>query len=338
MIRIIPFFLLCILSAPAVFSQDADLSAFEKNLLQPLCNKLINAKNDTERNKLNKELLLLMDSALSVPSSFNYPFDSIHKCVSVLTSPDNKFRILNWYLPKDDGNHEYYGFIQSKHQEVRKKGFRKQRREVVLLHPLADRTSEIKNPENAITDNKKWYGAWYYRIILKKTKTKTYYTLLGWDGNDKLTKKRIIEVLTFDSKGLPKFGADIFVMKKKYPKRVIFEYSATCSMSLKYSNRKDSIIFDHLAPTLSQLEGQYQYYCADMSYDGFGFKRGKWHYGADLNPLNEKDENDKLYKDPKDRSHSSDQSDGINSFNRDEIRKDPDYKDFKKKEKKKKAD
>ena len=139
----------------------------------------------------------------------------------------------------------------------------------------------------------------YYKIILKKTKSKRYYTLLGWDGNDKITRKKIIDVLTLDNNGTPRFGADIFNNQKKYPKRIIFEYSANCNMSLRFSTKKDSIVFDHLAPNSPQLEGQFQYYCNDGSYDGFGFKGGKWNYGMDLNAINEKDEKDKLYIDPR---------------------------------------
>ena len=87
-------------------------------------------------------------------------------------------------------------------------------------------------------------------------------------------------------------------MQKKNPKRVIFEYSASCNMSLKYNSKKDSIIFDHLSPTEPQLEGQFQYYCNDMSYDGFGFKHGRWNYGMDLDATNEKASKDKRYNDP----------------------------------------
>ena len=177
------------------------------------------------------------------------------------------------------------------------------------MFPLVDKSAEIKNPDNAITNNNKWFGALYNKIIIKKTKSKTYYTLLGWDGNDKFSQKKIIEVLTFDANnGTPIFGADIFNFERKYPKRVIFEYSASCSMSLKFSNVKDSIVFGHLAPTSAQLEGQFQYYCSDMSFDGFGFKKGKWNYGTDINALNEKDEKDKLYGDPKDKSEGHSQS------------------------------
>jgi hypothetical protein len=114
--------------------------------------------------------------------------------------------------------------------------------------------------------------------------------------------------LTFDKAGVPHFGADIFNFQKRYPKRVIFEYSATCSMSLKYSSKKDSIVFGHLAPIEPQLEGQFQYYCSDLSFDGFGFKKGKWNYGADVNAVNEKDDKDKFYGNPHDRTITNNNS------------------------------
>lgn len=151
----------------------------------------------------------------------------------------------------------------------------------------------------------------YYKVIHTKYKSKNYYTLLAKDENDKISQKKIIDVLTFDNQGVPHFGADIFNFQKKYPKRIIFEYSAGCSMSLKYSPKKDSIIFGHLAPIEPQLEGQFQYYCSDMSFDGFGFKKGKWNYGADVKAMNDKVENDKMYHDPHDRSATNNQSNKV---------------------------
>lgn len=266
--------------------------------LKTICKKLYSSKSDVEKHKYNDQLLKTFESVLNKPNSFDYAFDSLND-IARLTPPDKTFRIINWNVPREDGTQQYFGFIQYKHVRIKKKGlFKKERTETFLLYPLIDRSAEIKNPENTISDNKKWFGMLYYKIITKKTKSKTYYTLLAWDGNDKFSVKKIIDVLTFDNNGTPHFGADIFNMQKKFPKRVIFEYAATCSMSLKYSNRKDSIVFDHLTPSQAQLEGQYQYYCPDMSYDGFGFKKGKWNYGTDLNATNEKDSADKLYNDP----------------------------------------
>lgn len=295
--------LLLVLFSSSVFSQkqsgERAAALADEQLLKTICTRLFSAKTDEDKKKYNQELLSAFEVILNKPNSFDLPFDSLKNDMAVLVSPDNTFRIINWNVEKEDKTHEYFGFIQEKYVQVKKTGaFKKEKTETVQVYPLTDRSAEIKNPEQAITDNKKWYGMLYYKIILKKTKTKNYYTLLGFDLNDSYSKKKIIDVLTFDNNGTPRFGADIFIMGKKYPKRVIFEYASNCFMSLRYSAAKDSIVFDHLTPAQPQLEGQFQYYCTDMSYDGFGFKRGKWNYGTDLNPLNEKSDQDKFYHDP----------------------------------------
>ena len=299
--KILSFLILFLFSLP-VCSQEknSEQLSFDSynDSLKIICKKLYNSKTDIDKQKYNKQLLNTFEVVLNKANSFNYPFDSLSD-IALLIPPDKTFRIINWNVPYNDGTQEYFGFIQHKHIQIKKKGlFKKEKTETITLYPLIDKSSEIKNPENFIGDNKKWFGMLYYKIITRKTKNKTYYTLLAWDGNDKLTAKKIIDVLTFDANGTPRFGADIFNIPKKNPKRVIFEYSATCTMSLKYNIKKDSIVFDHLAPAQPQLEGQYQYYCTDMSYDGFGFKNGKWNYGMDVHVTNQKDATDKLYKDP----------------------------------------
>jgi hypothetical protein len=306
--------LLFSLAASAQSGTGKDAVAANEQEIATICHRLFHEKkSETERKMLNQQLLDKFGAVLREPGSFDhYLFDSLKNDIGVLTAADNKFRIIHWNFPKDDGSQEYYGFIQEHFSETTRKGFfSKIRIDSMQLYPLTDRSAEIKNPENAITDNKKWFGMLYYRIIIKKTKSKTYYTLLASDPNDNFSRKKIIDVLTFDNKGIPHFGADIFNYQKKYPKRIIFEYSATCTMSLRYSGKKDSIVFGHLAPIRPQLEGQYQYYCSDLTVDGFGFKKGKWNYGEDLNVVNDRDDLDKFYHDPHDRTPTSNESNPI---------------------------
>ena len=296
-------FLFTILFSICAFAQEktSDNKVFDsyRDSLRSICKKLYSSKNNSEKQKHNQTLLKTFELALTTNNSFDYTFDSLPD-IKILLSPDKTFKLFNWSIENDDKTQEYFGFIQEKFIKINKTGlFKKTTSETIQLYQLIDKSKDIKKPENYVSDNKKWFGMWYYKIILKKSKSKTYYTLLGWDGNDKFSSKKIIDVLTFDYYGVPHFGADIFVMEKKYPKRVIFEYAATCTMSLKYNEHKDSIVFDHLAPTEPQLEGQYQYYCGDMSYDGFGFKNGNWNYGMDVNAVNEKDSKNKLYQDPR---------------------------------------
>ncbi len=276
-----------------------------RDTLKHIIKNLYTAQADSVKHKYNEQLLTTFNRALKMQGSFAYPFDSISD-IGILNSPDYLIRIFNWNIPLTNGTHEYYGFILAKQIQVKKVGlFKKISIESYKTFPLKDISATIKNPENYSGDNNKWFGMLYYSIIPKKVKNKkTYYTLLGWDGNDKFSNKKMIDVLTFDNKGVPQFGATIFNTTKGMKKRVVFEYNANCTMSLKYSKVKDSIIFDHLVPSETQLEGQYQYYCTDFTYDGFGFKNGKWNYGEFVNATNEKNQKDAIYKNPKDTKNT----------------------------------
>ena len=266
--------------------------------LKVIVENLYASKTDADKQKWNIQLIKTFETCLLLPNSYTFPFDSLDD-IARLTSPDKAFRIINWNVPNNDGTHSYYGFIQKKQKKIIKIGtFKKEVKEIILLFPLKDNSANIRNPQNYVSDNRRWFGMLYYKIIPKKTKSKMYYTLLAWDGNDKFSTKKIIDVISFSKSGTPKFGAYLFNMKRLHQKRVIFEYSKDCSMSLKYDEKKDSIIFDHLIPTQEQLIGQYQFYCPDLGLDGFGFKRGKWNFSTDVLARNEKMEQDKYYVDP----------------------------------------
>jgi hypothetical protein len=209
------------------FSQEI-VQVQEKSLdasyiaMQEICKKLYSSKTDEEKRILNQELLVEVENAINQPNSFDFPFDSIKKDIHILDSDDGKFRIFNWDLPKEDGTFEYYGFIQSKHTAT----IQKKKTTVIQIYPLIDRSNEIRNPDNHIGDNKKWFGMWYYKIITKKTKSKTYYTLLGWDGNDNYSQKKIIDECicingTFTNIMEPSFIASYIGVYNKYDKIIV---------------------------------------------------------------------------------------------------------------------
>ncbi len=302
-------YILLVANSFSLFSQEKtpEIKTLDvyRDSLKGIIKNLYSSSTDSVKKKYNKQLLTTFEKILKMEGSFNYPFDSITD-IGILTSSDFMIRIFNWNIPLVNGTHEYYGFVQAKQIKVKKVGlFKKITTESFKVFPLNDISSTIKNADNYTGDNNRWYGMLYYSIIPKKAKSKKiYYTLLGWDGNDKFSNKKFIDVLTFDNKGNPVFGVTIFNTLKGIKKRVVFEYDATCTMSLKYSKAKDSIIFDHLVPSEPQLEGQFQYYCTDFTYDGFGFKNGKWNYGEFINVTNEKNIRDAFYKNPEDAKNS----------------------------------
>lgn len=198
-------------------------------------------------------------------------------------SEDRYFRILNWNVRLDDGRFKYHCLVQTKTKTI----------------DLIDKTEEIRNPEAAGLTPSKWYGAHYYEIVKVKRRKKTYYTLLGWKGNDRLTTKKVIEVFRFSAKDELQLGDNVFDMAGKSPKRVIFEYAAEVSMSLKYDPQQKRIIFDHLSPRSSDLAGQFQFYSPDLSYDAFRLKKGKWKFEEDIDARNPGNIRDKQFKEPK---------------------------------------
>ena len=234
---------------------------YYEDTLKKLAPKILNSKVDREKYNANEKFTETLEIALNTENSFEYPFDSLIT-IARLTAPDKSFRIFNWNLPRADGTFEYFGFIQTFHKKSN----------TYKLYRLTDRLSQITSPEDQILDKDEWYGAHYYKIILNKHKEKKYYTLLGWDGNDRLTTRKIIDVLYFPHESKPKFGTQIFDMGKTVKKRMIFEFSEQVTMSVRYDEDKKLIIFDHLSPPEPSLEGQYQYYGPDGVYNALKFR------------------------------------------------------------------
>jgi hypothetical protein len=253
--------------------------------------KVFHSKTDELRKSANEHYLSLLEDALKLGNSFEYPFDSLTD-IGRLRAPDGSFRIYQWNIPQSNGTQAYYGFIQRLNPATKK----------VDLFRLTDKSAEIKNPESQSLDYKKWYGALYYKIIKNKSGKNVYYTLLGWDGHSSQIWKKLIDVLWFDKDGSPKFGEALFMMGKLPKKRIVFEFRAEMIMALKYDEEKKMIIFDNLAPESAEGKGIYEDYVMDGSYNAFVFYKGKWHYQPEVNALNPKRQIDKFYQDPRGES------------------------------------
>ena len=254
----------------------------------------IYARTDKEKDAANAQLVALMGKALLLHGSFSYPFDSL-TTIGKVTSPDKQFRIITWDVPKSGSAFGYYGFIQSYNE--RKKAYD--------IFQLEDHTADIVNGKTSTCTPNKWIGMLYYKII--KQKDSKVYTLLAWKGFNKVITHKIIEVLTFNTQGIPSFGKAIFTklppIFKGNPKRIIFEYSAEVSMSLRYDESKNRIVFDHLAPIQEGLEGQYQYYGPSFQVDALYWKSGTWNYEANVDARNPNDKVDQQFNDPQHPTH-----------------------------------
>ncbi len=244
------------------FAQEQNIKQ-ETEHISKLFNNIVKAKTDAEKIKINKQIISIFTELLQNKETFEYSFLEL-KFVSKLVSEDSKIKIYTWNIPYENGEFEYFGFVQ-----IRKASG-------IELIELKDKSKKIKQAENKILSANNWYGALYYKIISNTYKGKTYYTLLAWDGNDNFTNKKIIDILSLKNQKL-QFGSPIIKMQNnELKKRLIFEYSEQAKMMLRYDEKIKMIVFDHLAPEQKKFKGQYMYYGPDLSQDGLIFENGFW--------------------------------------------------------------
>jgi hypothetical protein len=288
------FFISLLLLIQVVSAQKpvaTNFSAKEAEM-KVLGDKILKSPTQGDKMEANEAFINILEEVLSDVSSYQYPFDSL-LTIARLTAPDNSFRIFNWHLAKEDGTFEFYGYVQP---NIQAKGKRQQKKFKKPFYRLQNEKESKTAIENKVLTANEWFGAHYYKIVQMKDKN---YVLLGWDGNNPYSNKKLIDVLTFSNVGEPKFGAAIFKMENnKFQKRVIFEYAKDASMSLRF-NDGNMIIFDHLVPPNPNLKGSYSSYGPDFSYDAFEFAKGTWNYMPDIDARNNKSNADKKWTHPR---------------------------------------
>jgi len=271
--------------------QHSDESSNRKQLivlqdsLARLGDKFINGEVDVNRIAANVNFIKTLVTALKIPNSFLFPFDSL-KTISILNSPDNRFRIFSWHIEYIDGSYRFYGAIQMNTGSGLK------------LYPLEDYSPILKNPEDSVTDNHKWYGAQYYNKIVKVDAPNPYYVVLGWKGNTPESTKKVIDVISFKNDKL-ELGLPVFDEKGKTKKRVIFQYARQASMLLHYVPEQHLIVFDNLVPPDKKSKDKPETYGPDLSYNGFRLKNNRWEYVDNIDMRNVPDAHDADYIDPK---------------------------------------
>ena len=256
---------------------NSKLIAEYEDTLKVIAHCIMNSETEAEKRLANTAFITNLTEVLKYEKSFKFPFDSLTTIARIL-SPDNTFRIFNWLLKKDNGAYEYYALVHY-HNKKRK------RYEII---PLVDNSANIRNAEQEDLDAKNWYGGLYYQIAYVKKSGRKYYTLFAWDGNDGFTTKKIIDVMYFSGKNKIKFGLPIFKKnKRESQKRVVIKYDAKTSVSVRYQQKEQRIVFNHLVPPKKDLEGLEEYYIPDGTFNSYQYKKGKWLLQEDIDIRNQ---------------------------------------------------
>lgn len=257
----------------------ASMKVWEDSLLN-IGQQVFQNQAEPERIDANFRFVKTLVSALKENKSFDYPFERL-KMISILNSPDRKFRIFSWNVPLNDGSYLYYGSIQLQTPNGE-----------LNLIPLLDKTFEIKNPQTDIVSGQNWYGAQYYAIIPNGN----HYILLGWKGHNRLFSQKVIDVLTLKGKEAT-FGLAYFSNEPKVVRK-IFNYTREATMLLQYEANHKRIVFDHLVPADKSLVGKYQYYGPDLSYDAYEVAPGKLFFKSNIDYVNPVNGREAEYLDP----------------------------------------
>jgi hypothetical protein len=204
---------------------------------------------------------------LQVKNSFWYPFDSVLG-ISKIYAPDSAFRIFSWSISFDD----YYARQRAAIQFRTTDGSLK-------LVPLRDFSEFTGKAVDSVRSRNNWIGAVYYNIIKTTYNGKPYYTLFGFDDYSVRSNRKWIEVLHFDDKGQPQFGADFTFnsdsLKRAPQKRFYIEYKKEASTFVNYDPDLKLIIFDHLISETDEPDKPYTF-IPDGDSEGFAWKGGKW--------------------------------------------------------------
>jgi hypothetical protein len=210
-------------------------------------------------------------NVLSLRGSFEHDFSCIPS-LAIKESEDKRFRVFTWQLYVDENTYQYGGIIQ-----VNTKGKPK-------IFRLEDHASEIVDaPEEETLSAERWHGALYYNIKQCVFEGKPHYILFGFNGLRFFEKRKLMDVLSFDKKGNPVFGAPLFVRQDAgeaaiTKSRIILDYSAESTIRLNFDTEENMIIFDNLIAMKGQLPHQGTVMVTDGSYRGYTYNGKYWKY------------------------------------------------------------
>jgi len=249
------------------------LQAYEDSL-QHLFKKIRTSSEEKQRFAACYQFIPTLVKALQTPNSYYFPFDSLENDISILTSPDNKFRIFTWMVIEEKKSrlytYKYFGAIQKNSEELQ-------------LMALNDKSTSVSSPKTAELNNEEWYGALYYDIQHYQHNNEDFYLLFGWDANTNRSDKKLAEVMYFkDDKAI--FGLPVFEVLSMdgttIDHRLLLEFKEGSSVNVSYNTDKQMIVYDFLTPEDEEAAsvGKNFAYVPDGTYLGMQFDQteGLW--------------------------------------------------------------
>lgn len=254
----IPFFLCFVLAFPAKSQTVAEAEI----LIAALEQRVGQAPTDAERIAASDSIAEVLISIFDFDEAYTHVFPTWKK-MGAMKAPDDAFRLFNWNVPLNNGTYRYRALILFPDKNY---------------HDLTSNGSPDRGTEGKIIAAGQWYGALYYQIEPVTHKRETYYTLMGWEGHNLLSNKKILDVLWFNKRGEPVFGKPVFRDGDVVKMRRVFEFTKSAQMTLSYLPAKEAIVYDDLVPMPGMGEGNYASYVPGTTHRGYRLHKGEWIY------------------------------------------------------------
>jgi hypothetical protein len=260
---------------------EPDTLAFQPALmrLKLLGDSLLKGKSDQARTQSNTAFSALVDSILNTEGGRMLSFKNLES-ISVAVSEDGKTKLITWMLIRKDElpYYSYFGYLL--HRKDAKAFY-----SVVRLDAIPGRPKdELENLKLAPSE---WHGCIYYAVVHQRHKKYDHYLLLGWAPQSQAITRKLVEPLRLQDKKI-QFGAPLIRAGGKAKHRLVFDYNAQATMTLRYDERMKLVVMDHLSPSdpRPEAKGMYNLYGPDFSYDGLKFEKGHWNFLRDIDVRN----------------------------------------------------
>ena len=210
-------------------------------------------------------------AALAIDGGREYPFAEVTS-VSQLSDSTAGWRLFSWQHFVDDSTYVYGGYLVPAEESIAP----------VFLEDRAQHVGE--EAEGELTADR-WYGAVYYGSqAFRLPDGRPAWVLFGYDADGYYHRRKVADVLSFDPRGQPRFGAEVFVGSEASPElvrsRLILEYRTDARVGLRYDPDLGGIVHDRLVTGPPVRRGMPPSYVPDGSYDGFVLDpaAGLWRY------------------------------------------------------------
>ncbi|TCJ19293.1 hypothetical protein EPD60_02425 [Flaviaesturariibacter flavus] len=269
------------LRAQKIANSDLRTLRAKEDSLKKLVQAFYMDDDPAVRLRSDSQFVRTLVRSLQVRHSFQYPFDSVLG-VGHIYAPDSTFRIFTWAINIPGTYQRKRGAIQMRTADGSLK-----------LLPLRDVTEFTERPEDSVRGRDNWIGAVYYNMVKTEWNGKKFYTLFGLDDYGISTKRKWVEVLTFDEGGQPRFGGNYFDFSKdsvprKSTERFYIAYKKEASTLVNWVDEQDMILYDHLISETNQPDLPYTM-IPDGDSEGFKWENGRWvhidkvfHYKIDM--------------------------------------------------------